>query len=232
MKDKRRKCKKQCDKDIQEIIVKDKIHKSLAEKVERCCLRCGCGLGGVAAGVGIFGSLGTYGWEIGATATAMELATKEGIKAGIQTVIVKINEVNALVELKNVPWTNFIDGSNYKTVNGLFNAIMDAMASIGKSCKSHTFENACNGILARTNYWLDSVAEAGIKVTASTTESAKTTKLSEVAASSYHAYTAIAYSVTAILIIVLIMVFIYLFLRYGRKKKMNKKLQYTKLLNQ
>ncbi|EWC74998.1 surface antigen [Plasmodium falciparum UGT5.1] len=232
MNEKRQKCKEQCDKDIEQIILRDKTKKSLEEKVENICLRCGCGLGGIAAGVGIFGSLGTYGWEIGATAAAIELATKEGIKAGIQTVIVKINEVNAFVELKNVPWTNIIYESNYNTVNGLFNAIMDAMASIGKSCKSHTFENACNGILARTNYWLDSVAEAGIKVTASTTESAKTTKLGEVATASYDAYTAIAYSVTAILIIVLIMVIIYLFLRYRRKKKMNKKLQYTKLLNQ
>ncbi|ETW58827.1 hypothetical protein PFMC_05286 [Plasmodium falciparum CAMP/Malaysia] len=60
VKDKRQKCKEQCDKEIQKIILKDKIQKSLEEKVEKGCLRCGCGLGGVAASVGLFGGLGTY----------------------------------------------------------------------------------------------------------------------------------------------------------------------------
>ncbi|ETW39345.1 hypothetical protein PFNF135_06279 [Plasmodium falciparum NF135/5.C10] len=43
---------------------------------------------------------------------------------------------------------------------------------------------------------------------------------------------AIIASVVVILVIVLVMVIIYLILRYRRKKKMTKKLQYTKLLNQ
>ncbi|ETW39384.1 hypothetical protein PFNF135_06248, partial [Plasmodium falciparum NF135/5.C10] len=51
-------------------------------------------------------------------------------------------------------------------------------------------------------------------------------------AASTHLYTTIAYSILAILIIVLIMVIIYLILRYRSKKKMKKKLQYIKLLNQ
>ncbi|ETW52026.1 hypothetical protein PFUGPA_05970 [Plasmodium falciparum Palo Alto/Uganda] len=51
VKDKRQKCKEQCDKEIQKIILKDKIQKSLEEKVEKGCLRCGCGLGGVAASI-------------------------------------------------------------------------------------------------------------------------------------------------------------------------------------
>ncbi|ETW59921.1 hypothetical protein PFMC_04196 [Plasmodium falciparum CAMP/Malaysia] len=49
MSKKRQKCKEQCEKDIKQIILKDKMEKSLAEKVEKGCLRCGCGLGGVAA---------------------------------------------------------------------------------------------------------------------------------------------------------------------------------------
>ncbi|SOS81875.1 PIR protein [Plasmodium sp.] len=225
-------CKEQCDKDIQEIIVKDKIDKSLEEKVEKVCLKCGCGLGGVAAGVGLFGGLGTYGWKIGATAAAIDLATQEGIKEGIQVVLVKIKDVKALVQLKNVPWKNFIYESNYKTVEGLVEAVKDAMASIGKPCTSHASERACSGILNDSNYWLGPVVRAGKEATVLTTENAKTAKLGEVTTVGFNAYSAIGYSVTTILIIVLVMVIIYLILRYRRKKKMNKKAQYTKLLNQ
>ncbi|ETW18789.1 hypothetical protein PFFVO_02290 [Plasmodium falciparum Vietnam Oak-Knoll (FVO)] len=45
MNEKRQKCKEQCDKDIEQIILRDKTKKSLEEKVENICLRCGCGLG-------------------------------------------------------------------------------------------------------------------------------------------------------------------------------------------
>ncbi|ETW39284.1 hypothetical protein PFTANZ_00017 [Plasmodium falciparum Tanzania (2000708)] len=73
----RQKCKEQCDKEIQKIILKDKLEKqmeqqfstlhtdiqrdaiptcvcekSLADKVEKGCLRCGYGLGTVAPTVG------------------------------------------------------------------------------------------------------------------------------------------------------------------------------------
>ncbi|CDO61635.1 rifin [Plasmodium reichenowi] len=57
MKEKRQKRKEQSDKNIEEIIKKDKMDKSLEEKIEKVCLKCGCGLGGVAASVGIFGTV-------------------------------------------------------------------------------------------------------------------------------------------------------------------------------
>ncbi|ETW32018.1 hypothetical protein PFFCH_00544 [Plasmodium falciparum FCH/4] len=71
MNEKRQKSKEQRDKNVQKIIEKDKIEKSLTEKVEKGCLRCGCGLGGVAASVGLFGGLGTYGWKTAAIASAV-----------------------------------------------------------------------------------------------------------------------------------------------------------------
>ncbi|WP_228715144.1 hypothetical protein, partial [Klebsiella pneumoniae] len=71
MREKRQKCKEQCDKDIQQIILKDKIEKSLEEKVEKGCLRCGCGLGGVATSVGIFGAIAVNEWTKAATAAAV-----------------------------------------------------------------------------------------------------------------------------------------------------------------
>ncbi|ETW26826.1 hypothetical protein PFFCH_05726 [Plasmodium falciparum FCH/4] len=230
--EKRRKCKEQCDKDIQEIILKDKIDKSLAEKVEQGCLKCGCGLGGVAACVGLFGGLGTYGWEISATAAAYETAKQAGIQAGIQAVIAEIKKTNAFRDIWHVEWKNIINVSNYSTFDGLVESVNVAMDSIGKPCISHGYERACSGISNGGDYFFSSALKASKDATALTTESTKTAKLGEVTTASSNAYGAIGYSVTVLLIIVLIMVIIYLILRYRRKKKMNKKLQYTKLLNQ
>ncbi|ETW26819.1 hypothetical protein PFFCH_05756 [Plasmodium falciparum FCH/4] len=228
----RQKCKEQCDRDIKNIILKDKMEKSLAEKVEKGCLRCGCGLGGVAAGVGIIGPVAVNVWEIGAKATAIELATKEGIDAGIKAAIVKIKNVSAFVDLKNVSWTNFINDSNYNSISGLVEAVKEAMASINKPCISNSHERACSGLSHDADYFISSAVQAGQDATVLTTESAKTANLGEVTTASSNAYSAIGYSVIAIMIIVLVMIIIYLILRYRRTKKMNKKQQYTKLLNQ
>ncbi|EUT86371.1 hypothetical protein PFAG_02241 [Plasmodium falciparum Santa Lucia] len=234
MKEKRQKRKEQCEKDIRRIILKDKMDKSLAEKVEKCCLRCGCSLGGVAASVGIFGALGTYGWKVGATATAMELATKEGIDAGVKAVIKAIQGEAAFGELKSVPWTNFINGSNYNRVDGLFDAFMAFVKSKGETCvsPSETLNRSCSGILTNKTYWLGRAAEAGKNAATSTTKSVEEAEIAAANAKSTYLYSAIGYSVLTILIIVLVMLIIYLILRYRRKKKMKKKDQYTKLLNQ
>ncbi|SOS80088.1 PIR protein, putative [Plasmodium sp. gorilla clade G1] len=234
MKEKRRKYKEQCDNDIQKIIEKDKMEKTLAEKVEKGCLRCGCGLGGVAVGVGIFGSLGTYSWKVAATATAIEVAKEAGIKAGIDAVISAIKSKPAFVKLKHLSWSNYIDGSNYSNVNGLFNAVTKVINSTGATCASRTetIDRACSALSADSNYWFRSVITAGQQATDSITATAQKTELVKVTTTSSNAYSAIGYSVTAILIVVLVMVIIYLILRYRRKRKMNKKSLYTKLLNQ
>ncbi|KNC35090.1 rifin [Plasmodium falciparum RAJ116] len=228
----RKRCKEQCDKDIQKIILKDKMEKSLAENLEKYCLRCGCGLGGVAAGVGIFGALGTYGWKVAATATAIELATKEGIDAGVSAAIAEIQKIHFIKSLSFIDWSKFIHVSNYSTVEGLVEAINAAMDSIGKSCISFRYDRVCSGISHGSDYFISSAVKAGEKATAAKTTAVKEIELAKVTGASSSAYAAIGYSVTAILIIVLVMIIIYLILRYRRKKKMNKKAQYTKLLNQ
>ncbi|ETW37618.1 hypothetical protein PFTANZ_01667 [Plasmodium falciparum Tanzania (2000708)] len=96
--EKRQKCKEQCDKDIQEIIVKDKIQKSLAGKVEKCCLRCGCGLGGVVAPVwGLVSGLWYGTWT--------QYVTQAPIQKGIETVISLLdsNLIIKSIESKAVP---------------------------------------------------------------------------------------------------------------------------------
>ncbi|EUR59478.1 hypothetical protein PFBG_05941 [Plasmodium falciparum 7G8] len=233
----RQKYKEQRDKDIQKIIHKDKMEKNIAEKIEKGCLRCGCGLGGVAAGVGIFGALGTYGWKIAATAMAYETAKQAGIQAGIDAAIAKIKTTRIFQGLSEIKWLDYINESNYSTISGIVEAIQtvrDAMSTNGEMSQpiSRALERVRNGISTSSDYFIGPVVKAANNTTVATTESAKTAKLGEVTTASSNAYSAIGYSVTVILIIVLVMIIIYLILRYRRKKKMTKKLQYTKLLNQ
>ncbi|EWC91048.1 hypothetical protein PFNF54_00015 [Plasmodium falciparum NF54] len=82
IKDKRQKRKEERDKNIQEIIEKDRKDKSFAEKVEKGCLRCGCGLGGVAASIGLFGGLGIYAWRSAALVTAIQKGIEASVEAG------------------------------------------------------------------------------------------------------------------------------------------------------
>ncbi|SCM18916.1 PIR protein, putative [Plasmodium sp.] len=103
----RQKCKDQCDKDIQKIILKDKIEKelkeklatletnintkdlpicecekSLTDKVEKGCLGCGVLGSGIAPNVGLFGEVVLGAWKASALVTAKELAEKAGAAAG------------------------------------------------------------------------------------------------------------------------------------------------------
>nr|SPJ13392.1 rifin PIR protein,putative [Plasmodium sp. DRC-Itaito] len=112
MKEKRRQCKEQCDKEIQKIILKDKLEKqmaqqfatldtdiqsdaiptcvcekSIADKVEKGCLRCGGILGTAVPELGSIGGTALYvlnTWKTGALLAATEEAIAEGIAAGIE----------------------------------------------------------------------------------------------------------------------------------------------------
>ncbi|SOV84032.1 PIR protein [Plasmodium reichenowi] len=234
MQEKRQKSKEQRDKNIQKIINKDKMEKNLAEKIEKGCLKCGCALGGVAASVGIIGPVAIGAWKNAATAAAMEYATKKGIEEGVKTVIAQIKGGNSIFNmLTNVEWRKFITESYYSTVDGLVKAVTNAVDSYEKTCTSPC--GIINQVRIALPTWqktLGPYVTAGKDASSATTKSVQTAELAKVGDTSYAAYSAIGYSVLAILIIVLVMVIIYLILRYRRKKKMNKKVQYTKLLNQ
>ncbi|SOV84188.1 rifin PIR protein, putative [Plasmodium reichenowi] len=97
MKEKRQKRKEECDKNIQKIIEEDKREKSLAKKVEKGCLRCGCGLGGGVLPVwslvsGLwYASLSQY-----VSTTLVKEATDAGIKAGLKVGLEKVTEIAKL----------------------------------------------------------------------------------------------------------------------------------------
>ncbi|SOV78671.1 rifin PIR protein, putative [Plasmodium reichenowi] len=108
MKTTRQKCKEQCDKEIQKIILKDKLEKqmaqklatletnididdiptfvckkSLSDKVEKNCLLCGGMLsGGIAPNVGLFGAVDIGAWKTTKIAAAIAAAKEEGALAG------------------------------------------------------------------------------------------------------------------------------------------------------
>ncbi|EWC75040.1 surface antigen [Plasmodium falciparum UGT5.1] len=234
VKDKRQKCKEQCDKDIQKIILKDQIEKSLGEKVEKVCLRCGFGLGGVAAGVGIFGAIAVNEWTKAATAAAVQ----NGIEAGIAKAIKELGNIVQLSQFELFDWSSIITATTYykpmelvPIVSKAYNACTDS-----KDASNYLFCQATNAWDQKSSTLaLQTITREAAKIAAEAGKAAKATEkaqIGEVTIASSNAYTAIGYSVTAILIIVLVMIIIYLILRYRRKKKMNKKSQYTKLLNQ
>ncbi|SCM18778.1 PIR protein, putative [Plasmodium sp.] len=265
MNDKRKKFKDQCDKDIQKIIVKDEKQKSLAEKVEKGCLKCGCGLGSVGASVGIFGPIAINELKktalIAATQAAIADSAAEGAAkgaaAGAAEVIAGLEKLG-IDKLFNKPLGTYISAANYNQdsyISAFVNMqYMRTCKSLVHGGLSNSSDSICDSIVqwgltegSRVNVLPQSsiaekvtnvvtrakpVAEAAAK-TATEEVMPGAIKTSTAAVDATYAIyqTAIIASVVAILVIVLVMIIIYLVLRYRRKKNMNKKQQYTKLLN-
>ncbi|EUR82666.1 hypothetical protein PFBG_00011 [Plasmodium falciparum 7G8] len=107
LQEKRQICKDTCDKEIQKIILKDKIEKELtekfvaldtnittkdiptcvcekssAEKTEKFCHNCGYALGSIAPNIGLLGGPGIYGWKIATLAFVKEFAAEAGAAKG------------------------------------------------------------------------------------------------------------------------------------------------------
>ncbi|ETW52017.1 hypothetical protein PFUGPA_05973, partial [Plasmodium falciparum Palo Alto/Uganda] len=264
MRKKRQKCKEQCEKDIKQIILKDKIDKPVEEKVEKVCLICGCGLGGVAAGVGLFGGLGIYGWKTAALATAIaegaETAKAAGevarIPAAIDAVIAGIIKEFRVSTLGVQGLQSLFTAQNYNNVTKLalaINSEYNASSCLIGGSGPATDNSICPWVLEKSlaapkipgkfssTYNSIEVAVKSIVLEAETVAQRAVEKATEEAIkasteaveSIYASFQiAIIASVVALLIIVIVMIIIYLVLRYRRKKKMNKKAQYTKLLNQ
>nr|SPJ13435.1 rifin PIR protein,putative [Plasmodium sp. DRC-Itaito] len=258
MKTTRQKCKEKCDKEIQKIILKDKLEKelmdkfatldtdiksdaiptcicekSIADKVEKNCLLCGGMLsGGIAPSVGLFGGLAVNQLTSALTAAAIAAAKQAGTKAGIQAVITKM-ETNLAPILRDVQWSNFIKPSNYSTAKGIFEGFNNAVNWCRRAgTLNGRNESVVGTFISSGEKGFVSYETAGKGAYTEKFAAVKAAKLGEVTTQTTPLYNAITYSVLAIIIIVLIMVIIYLILRRRRKKKMKKKLQYIKLLEE
>ncbi|CDO62063.1 rifin [Plasmodium reichenowi] len=262
MKDKRQKSKEQREKNIQKIIEKDKMDKSLAEKIEKGCLRCGCGLGGVAASVGIFGTVAVNELTKAAISTAMvegEAAAQAAgnaarIPAAIKAVIEGIETEFGVSTVGVNGFQSLFTANTYNNVKNIANAINTQYSA--SSCltggsdpnnpiclwlmQKHEAAEKIRGnvfstyksIEAAVRTIVSDAQNAAETAAQQATENAIKASTAVVQAKYSSCQTAIIASVVAILVIVLVMIIIYLVLRYRRKKKMNKKAQYTKLLNE
>ncbi|EWC76584.1 surface antigen [Plasmodium falciparum UGT5.1] len=268
--EKRKQCKEQCAKEIQKIILKDKLEKqmeeqlttletkigtddiptcicekSLADKVEKGCLRSGGVLGGgVMPSIGLLGGIGEGAISVlqplalvAAKEEALAEATSLATKAGVKAVVSEINKLLAFFKEEGfVDFTSVVKESNFSCGSLLH-----------KSAKN-LLNNYCNfdgklrsGNFCPTIYYGDTThfgpyAKAGTDAynatLASQTTTLTDTKVGAVEATYGGYHISIIASIVAIVVIVLIMVIIYLILRYRRKKKMKKKLQYIKLLEE
>ncbi|CDO61952.1 rifin [Plasmodium reichenowi] len=116
MKKKRQKRKEQRDKNIQKIIHKDKMEKNLAEKIEKGCLMCGCGLGSVAGSVGLFGGIAINIWKSG----ALEAAIAKAITEGTAKIAAAANAAGATEIMKLIKSTFFIDKLGETSLQSIF----------------------------------------------------------------------------------------------------------------
>ncbi|SPJ10048.1 rifin PIR protein,putative [Plasmodium sp. DRC-Itaito] len=236
MKVKCQKRKEQRDKNIQKIIEKDKREKSLAEKVETGCLRCGCALGGGVLPVwGLVSGI----WYAILSQHATKLAIQKGIEKGIEVGLDKFTQIveqslsvhrsptmPTINELQTL--TTGISGDNL-TLHDIFKCIYHNIEGLGNANDHPIFFSTVKSMAQKPLMQFNSDHQLQA---AAVTEAFEKAKAAEFAAKTGLLSNTIIASIVTIIIIVLILVIIYLVLRYRRKKKMKKKDQYTKLLNQ
>ncbi|ETW38787.1 hypothetical protein PFTANZ_00443 [Plasmodium falciparum Tanzania (2000708)] len=237
--DKRKQCKEQCDKDIQKIILKDKLEKqiaeqfsaletdidandiptsvcekSLADKVEKTCVKCGRILSTAVPELSLIGGIAVY--------AAAQSAT---MKAFISQTIDVLNRIGGMSQLFGEKISQFVTPSIYGKP---MNLVIPLQEAIKKACKCPGMEDKilCSGMETPFAQRIPSrIADAvsqGVH-TANETWATATTPTTFFT-------NPIILSAIAILVIVIIMVIIYLILRYRRKQKIKKKIQYIKLL--
>ncbi|ETW32610.1 hypothetical protein PFTANZ_06677, partial [Plasmodium falciparum Tanzania (2000708)] len=115
--------------------------KSLAEKVEKGFLICGCGLGGgVAPFVGLFGGLAVNEMKKAAAAASTDVGIKEAIKG--------VGNIFYLEEGSPIPWTNKIHAGNYSNKTSLVEIVnnLKNMCEDGKVVEGSLFCSASNSI--------------------------------------------------------------------------------------
>ncbi|SPJ12403.1 rifin PIR protein,putative [Plasmodium sp. DRC-Itaito] len=258
MKTARQKCKEQCDKEIQKIILKDKLEKelmdkfatlqtdiqndaiptcicekSLADKTEKFCLNCGKTMGGFAPGYCLVSGLWYAAW----THYVAGIAAKAATEAGISKAVEGLGKIYALSEFSYMDWIPKVTATNFDKpmelvdiVNGVSNMCVDSNGAMESA-----FCYMEQGLRHKPGLFVKTISQEAAKVAAEAGNAAKSAEVAEAAKYTWTTSTlttGITASVIAIVVIVLIMMIIYWILRYRRKKKMMKKLQYIKLLEE
>ncbi|CDO61640.1 rifin [Plasmodium reichenowi] len=241
LQEKRKKCKERCDKEIQKIILKDKLEKqmaqqlttldtnitteniptcicekSIADKVEKGCLRCGEILGTAAPEFGLIGGNFVY-------AAAVNAATEAGMEAAIGG----LREVNGLQMLLQEKITYLVTPKNFNCPDALVTLVQNVKATqcVGEASKSQIF---CEVI---DKQWVSKIYPKTVQAARDGAEAYFTALSDSPTIVSFLTHPIIISAIVVVTIAVILSI-IYLILRYRRKKKMKKKLQYIKLLEQ
>ncbi|KOB62063.1 hypothetical protein PFHG_03841 [Plasmodium falciparum HB3] len=247
LQEKRQICKDTCDKEIQKIILKDKIEKelteklstlqtdihsdaiptcicekSLADKMEKTCLKCGGVLGTAVPELGLIGGSVIY-------SAAQSAAAKVGVEKAIEL----MKDIYYLGNVSFIDWTNLINVGNYShrmSLVGIVNKVNN-MCQI-KDPEGDVFfcfvkQNMRGGAGKFAQTISEQAGDAAIK--AGETANVKFAEMTSVGTIFSDP---IVISAIVLVCIAVILIIIYLILRYRRKKKMKKKLQYIKLLKE
>ncbi|ETW18893.1 hypothetical protein PFFVO_02286 [Plasmodium falciparum Vietnam Oak-Knoll (FVO)] len=258
--DKRKQCKEQCEKDIQKIILKDKIEKqlaqqfstlqtnidshdiptcvcekSMADKTEKVCLKCGKTMGAVAPAWGFVSGIGYVAW----TQYVASKIVEAGIKKGIEVGLVKVTEIviGTTVNVSKIPKFNVVEmlSSGYFTdkmsLFDISNYINTTISAVIEFDEYAVFYLGVQHIAEDPTLITKSYPTQVAAVTNAVVKG-KTEAINVAAPATNALNTAIIASVVSIVVIILVMLIIYLILRYRRKKKMKKKLQYIKFLKE
>ncbi|SPJ11722.1 rifin PIR protein,putative [Plasmodium sp. DRC-Itaito] len=231
MKEKRQKHKEERNKNIQKIIEEDKREKSLAEKIEKGCLKCGCALGGGVLPVwGLVSGL----WYATLSQHATKLALQEGIKKGLQVGLVEIKNIFRKTYVSSAVPEISVDQmlSSEKFTNGvdLYDMVKYINTMSDKfSQETYTpFFSRIGGMVKEES--IDMFYKENSTNIAAVANAFEDAKAAEFALHTSSLSNTIIASVVAIVVIVLIMVIIYLILRYRRKKKNEEKSRIHKIV--
>ncbi|ETW36942.1 hypothetical protein PFTANZ_02360 [Plasmodium falciparum Tanzania (2000708)] len=259
---KRKQCKEQCEKDIQKIILKDKVEKeltekfatlqtdiqndaiptcicekSVADKTEKVCLNCGKTMGAIAPAWGLVSGIGYVAWTQYVAAKILE----EGIKKGIEVGLAQIMDITKALffseaKLPTITVTQMLSSGHFTNNVSFFDMVNYINNYMYNTLESKGYSQFCWAISSMASKKPITAFNKTYAIYSEAVTKAVTGAengvIADLAPSTSSITTTIIASIVAILVIVLVMVIIYLILRYRRKKKMKKKLQYVKLLKE
>ncbi|KOB62351.1 hypothetical protein PFHG_04078 [Plasmodium falciparum HB3] len=203
----RQKCKEQCNRDIKNIILKDKIekelkqqlatletdistddiptcvcNKSVADKVEKTCLKCGGVLGSGVPGLGLIGGVTTYFQFLDAITAAIEA----GKAAGINKAVAELGNIYYLHEVTVFNWIAKVNEATYDKANSLFAILKEIgdMCEVGNAVDDSTFCVAKLSMQSKQNQFVKIISQKATQAAADASLEATTvTKVGEDAAS-------------------------------------------------
>ncbi|ETW39339.1 hypothetical protein PFNF135_06283 [Plasmodium falciparum NF135/5.C10] len=215
----KKECKDQCHKEIQKILAASYrdifteniptciCEKSLSDKVEKTCLKCGGILGGgVEPTVGLLGTVAVNQLTKATTVASIGFATQEGIKAGIKAVVHNLINVLHFFDVTRDIWLTLINSKNYNTVSGLTTSAKTTK-EVGTTCLRNTprLKPAYDAIFNKSKVWFGPAKQAGIVATSNKEASIQSVEFGKITTASTSYYTAIVSSVVVIIFIVVVM---------------------------